>query len=117
MKRKRAHVLIMVIQDQSKAKKVLKKLEEIGVPGATVMDTMGTETSVIPPHNIEGFKASNEKLGVKTNFNKTVFSVVSNEEIAMLAMDEVEKILEIKPGQPSRGIMFTIPLVGQMGLL
>lgn len=89
---KRSYVLFIVIQDNSKAKQVLKELESIGITGATVMDTMGSAS------------------------NKTVFSVVKNEEMVILAMDRVETMLEIDH-KTNKGIMFTVPLVGEMGLL
>ncbi len=101
------HVLFIVMQERDKAKAVLKKLEEIGVPGATAIDTRGAASLAV---------ATGEVV-VATEMSKTVFSVVPNEEIAMHAMDEVEKILEMDPEKPGKGIMFTIPLVGQMGLL
>ena len=56
-------------------------------------------------------------LALTSNFNKTIFSVVHNEETVIIAMDEVEKILEMDGSTKGKGIMFTVPLVGQMGLL
>ena len=99
-KSNRPYVLIIVIQEYEKAKAVLTKLEEIGVPGATVMDTMGGASG-----------------GRTSNFNKTIFSVIPDEDTVLLAMDEVGEILGMNEARSGEGIMFTVPLVGQMGLL
>lgn len=114
---KKAYVLFIVIQEHYKAKVVLEKLEEIGVPGATVVDTMGAASLAIPTYNMYDLASPTIDLALTSNFNKTIFSVVPNEQTVLKAMDEVAKILEIDESSAGKGIMFTVPLVGQMGLL
>lgn len=114
---KKAYVLLIVIQEHYKAKAVLEKLEEIGVPGATVIDTMGAASLAIPMHSMYDLASPIVDLALTSNFNKTIFSVVPNEATVLLAMDEVERILGMDQSTSGKGIMFTIPLVGQMGLL
>ncbi len=111
------YVLFIVIQEHYKVKSVLEKLEEIGVPGATVVDTMGAASLSIPTYNMYDLNSPTIDLALTSNFNKTIFSVIPNEETVLHAMDEVEKILEINKSSRGKGIMFTVPLVGQMGLL
>jgi len=114
---KKAYILFIVIQEHYKAKTILTRLEEIGVPGATVIDTMGAASLAIPLYNMYDLSSPMTDLALASNFNKTIFSVVPNEEMVVLAMDEVGKILEMDEGKTGKGIMFTVPLVGQMGLL
>ena len=114
---KRAYVLFIVIQEHYKAKAVVNRLEEIGAPGATVIDTMGAASLSIPLYNMYDLSSPMTDLALASNFNKTIFSVLPNEKMAILAMDEVSKVLELDSGKPGKGIMFTIPLVGQIGLL
>lgn len=114
---KKSYVLFIVIQEHYKAKIVLEKLEEIGVPGATVMETMGAASLSIPMYNMYDLASPTIDLALTSNFNKTIFSVVPNEATVLMAMDEVGKILEMDEGTTGKGIMFTVPLVGQMGLL
>lgn len=85
------------MKDKSKVKPVLKKLEEIGMPGATVMDT-------IPdlPH--------------ASDYKNAIFSVVYNETTALKAIDKIATMLGMDESSDS-GIIITIPLVGEMGLL
>lgn len=116
-KSKKSYVLLIVIQEHYKAKAVLQKLEEIGVPGATVIDTMGAASPAIPTYSMYDLASPTLDLALTSNFNKTIFSVVPDEATVIRAMDEVEKILEINGSTTGKGIMFTIPLVGQMGLL
>ena len=82
------------MEELDKAKLVLEKLEAIGVPGATVADSIS-----------------------KSNPSKTIFSVVPDEATVLKAMDDVGKILGINDLTQENGIMFTIPLVGSLGLL
>ncbi len=114
---KKPYVLFIVIQEHYKAKIVLEKLEEIGVPGATVMDTMGAASLSSPTHGMYDLYSPTLDLALTSNFNKTIFSVVPNEEIVLKAIDEVAKILELNESSKGKGIIFTVPLVGQMGLL
>lgn len=96
---------------------VLEKLEEIGVPGATVMETTGAGALSIPTYNMYDLASPTIDLALTSNFNKTIFSVVPNEPTVLKAMDEVGEILEMDENSVGKGIMFTVPLVGQMGLL
>ena len=114
---KKSYVLFIVIQEHYKAKIVLEKLEEIGVPGATVMETMGAASLSIPTYSMYDLASPTLDLALTSNFNKTIFSVVPDESTVLIAMDEVAKILEIDESTTGKGIMFTVPLVGQMGLL
>ena len=114
---KRAYVLVIVIQEHYKSKAVLERLEEIGVTGATVIDTMGAASLAIPTYDMYDLSSPVVDLALTSNFNKTIFSVVKNEEMAKKAMDEVSKILEMDKAKTGKGIMFTVPLVGQMGLI
>lgn len=114
---KKAYILFIVIQEHYKAKAVLKKLEEIGVPGATVIETMGAASLSIPTYNMYDLASPTLDLALTSNFNKTIFSVVPDEPTVLQAMDEVAIILGMDESSKGKGIMFTIPLVGQMGLL
>lgn len=105
------------MQEHYKAKAVLEKLEEIGVTGATVIDTMGAASLAIPTYNIYDLTSPTIDLALTSNFNKTIFTVVRNEATVLLAMDEIEKILGLQEAKTGKGIIFTVPLVGQMGLL
>ncbi len=114
---KRSYILFIVIQEHYKAKIVLEKLEEIGVPGATVMETTGAASLSIPTYSMYDLTSPTMDLALTSNFNKTIFSVVPNEATVLKAMDEVARILEMDESSKGKGIMFTVPLVGQMGLL
>lgn len=114
---KKAYVLFIVIQEHYKVKSVLEKLEEIGVPGATVIETMGAASLSIPTYNMYDLTSPTIDLALTSNFNKTIFSVVPSEEKVLQAMDEVGNILEMNEVATGKGIMFTVPLVGLMGLL
>ena len=91
---KKAYVLFIVLEDLDKAKTVLEKLESIGVPGATLTDS------------VSGLSPS-----------KTIFSVVPDEARVLQAMDDVGDLLGINQSSKGKSLMFTIPLVGSLGLL
>ena len=113
----KAYVLFIVIQEHYKVKGVLEVLEKVGVSGATVMDTMGAAKLAIPTYNMYDLASPMVDLALASNFNKTIFSVIRNEETVLIAMDAIEKILEMDRTKTGKGIMFTVPLVGQMGSL
>lgn len=114
---KKSYVLFIVIQEHYKVNAVLKILEDLGVPGATTLDTMGAASLSIPMYNMYDLTSPMTDLALTSNFNKTIFSVVPDEETVIGVMDAVEKILGMDPSKSGKGIMFTVPLVGQAGIL
>ncbi|WZL73593.1 P-II family nitrogen regulator [Clostridiaceae bacterium 35-E11] len=105
------YVLFIVINDAQHVKKILPRMRELGVKGATVIDTMGAgryEESALEGMPIIGGLMSSLNLGIV--HNKTIFSVMESEKQVAQVADAVEEILGGNMGRPGTGIMFSFPV-------
>jgi hypothetical protein len=107
------HLLVCVVNNTAKVNQIVAGFATIGVTGATVIDSHGTvEIAVEEVPIFAGFR---QLLRSDRQSNRTIFSVIDDEEILEAAMALVEKAcgdLE----QPSTGIMFVVPVTGVRGL-
>jgi len=106
-------LLVCVINEPGKVDEILEAFLEIGVTGATVLDSQGMATTLVEDVPIfAGFRNVLRGVGKP---NKTIFSVIKDHETVERAIAAVEKIcgsLET----PSTGIVFTVPVGFVKGL-
>jgi nitrogen regulatory protein PII len=106
-------LLVCVINEPRKVDDILQAFLEIGVTGATVIDSYGMGMLLI--EDIPIFAGFRSLLAGSSKYNKTLFSVIKDHELAERAIAAVERIcgnLE----EPATGIIFTIPLNSVRGL-
>ena len=95
---------------------ILKKMKDIGISGATIIDSVGAgklRRSIgkdIP--FIGGFMKS---LDADIANNKTLFTVVESREKLNNIMDEIENICGGDMSKPDTGIMFAVPIMTSRG--
>ncbi len=105
------YAMFAVINDTKKVKKIIKMLSEIGIKGATVIDTMGggkycsSYLSCRPAVGSALRSVSDTKI-----FNKTIFSIIYCEKHVLEAMELIENILGGDMKKADTGIAFTIPV-------
>ncbi|WHH57533.1 P-II family nitrogen regulator [Petroclostridium sp. X23] len=110
------YVMFAVINDVRKVKPVINKLRELGIKGATIVDTMGGGTycahySGHRPAIGSAYRTMNDA----GTFNKTIISVVYCEKHVLAAMDAIEEILGGNMKKSGSGIIFTVPTVDFRG--
>jgi len=106
-------LLVCVVNEPRKVDDILQAFLEIGVPGATVLDSYGMGTLLI--EDIPIFAGFRSLLAGSSKYNKTIFSLMENRETVERAVAAIEKIcgdLE----NPSTGIVFTVPVNFAKGL-
>ncbi|NLK97402.1 hypothetical protein [Defluviitalea saccharophila] len=110
------YALFIVLNEVEYLSDILYKIRQLGIRGATVIDSMGSrsieEKSKYGIPLIGGFMKSLEG-GVQSN--KTIFSVIEREEQVELVMEHVEKILGGDMQKPNKGIMFVLPVTHLRG--
>ncbi len=105
-------LLVAVIVKREKFEELLEALIEIGVPGITLLDSVGAIDYLKEEVPIfAGFRALFDG---QTAFSKTIFSVIPD-EMEEKALDEIEKVLG-DLGKPDTGIAFTLPVAEVRGL-
>ncbi|MGE4282150.1 MAG: P-II family nitrogen regulator [Clostridia bacterium] len=105
------YVMFAVISDTKKVKQIINKLRDIGIKGATIVDTMGGGS-----HCEARYLSSRPAIGSMyrpmndPGFSKTIISVIYCEQHVLAAMDAIEEILGGNMKMPHSGIIFTLPV-------
>lgn len=107
------HLLVCVVNNTAKVNEIVAGFIKIGVTGATVIDSHGT--AEIAASEIPVFGGFRQLIRGDREPNRTIFSVISDEEV----LDRAMKLVEDACGdlaQPSTGIMFAVPVSRVVGL-
>jgi hypothetical protein len=103
------HVLFIILNDTDYLHEVLATFADLGVKGATILDSQGMASAIIEGDvsSIPLFGSLNSLLQGSKKYNKTIFTVIHTDELLEKATAEVQKLLEhTKRG--NAGFMFTI---------
>ena len=101
------HLLVFVLNKEELLDEILTGLVDIGVSGATVVDTMGMLQIISQDVPIfAGFRSLTT--GGRPH-NKTVFSVIREKEILKEAIAFIEETC-LQFQEPTIGILFTTPV-------
>jgi nitrogen regulatory protein P-II 1 len=106
-------LLILFLNKVEKLEEVLEGFVEIGITGATVIDSVGM--GHILSEEVPIFAGLRFMFAGAKPHNKTIFSVIKDEKVEE-AISLLQKILgDLK--KPGTGIAFTIPLDRVEGLM
>ncbi len=103
------YVLFIVLNEVDHLDTILAKFVEIGIKGATILDSQGMGSAIVD-RNIPLFGSLKNYFDGSRPFNKTIFTVIHNEEILEKAKAEVKK-LAAEINKPSAGFMFAMPVI------
>lgn len=98
--------LFIVLNETGRLHDVIEGLANIGVSGATVVESRGMANIIA--QDIPIFAGFRNLLGGAKPFNYTIFSVVPDAELARSAVAMLRDLLSDLPGTP--GIVFTVPV-------
>ncbi len=110
-------LLVLILNKTNRLEDVLHKFNEIGIKGATVIDSMGvgrTMADHIDSSNFAIIYSLRKMVDGGRPYNKTILSVIEN-DLEQAAFDGVNEVLG-DLHQPGMGIMFTLPIDGVSGL-
>ena len=106
-------LLIAVINEEEKLDEILSGLVELGVTGATIINSEGMGR--VLSHDIPIFAGLGTLASRSRPQNQTIFSVIREEEKVAAVIDLLREIcgdLE----DPATGIVFTVPVNRVVGL-
>lgn len=106
-------LLIAVINEEEKLDEILSAFLEVGVTGATLIDSAGMGRFLA--HDVPIFAGLADLAARSRPRNYTLFSVIREEEKVDRAIALLQKIcgdLE----NPATGIVFTVPVLRAVGL-
>ena len=105
-------LLILILNKVEKLEEVFEGFLEIGITGATVIDSVGM--GHILSEEVPIFAGLRFMFAGSKPHNKTIISVIKDEK-EKLAIDVLQKILG-NLNEPGTGIVFTIPIDRVEGL-
>ncbi|PKL00298.1 MAG: hypothetical protein CVV56_06885 [Tenericutes bacterium HGW-Tenericutes-1] len=106
--------LFIVLNQTDYLEDILAKFVHLGVGGATILDSQGMASAIVHGgiQSIPLFGSLKSILEGTSPYNKTIFTVISNDELLKATMDELKFMLK-RVNKPAAGFMFTVP-VGDM---
>lgn len=107
-------VLVAVINNPDAVDDILARFVEIGVKGATVIDSVGMARLI--SDKVPLFAGLRELVSPEREHSKTIFSVIEDEATVQRAIDALESVVG-DLCQPDRGFVFTVPVRRVKGLL
>lgn len=110
------YALFIVLNEAEYLYDILFKIRQLGIRGATVIDSMGARIiQEKAKYNMPLIGGLRRTLEGGTQSNKTIFSVIEREEQVETVMEQIEKILGGDMQRPNKGIMFVLPVTHMRG--
>ncbi|CAM3675385.1 P-II family nitrogen regulator [Erysipelothrix urinaevulpis] len=111
------HTLVLVLNKADHLEDILNGLMEIGVKGATILDSQGMGSAIMVGDGEDSsfFGTLKSSFDREHPYNKTIFTVIESEELLHQAMNKIKKVAG-DLSQPGEGLMFVLPVSHVMGL-
>jgi nitrogen regulatory protein PII len=106
-------LLVFICNQPDKLEEVLEGFLEVGVTGATVIDTVGM--GQILSSEVPIFAGFRSLFRGASTVNKTILSVIDDPDKVREALDIIDEIFG-GLDQPGSGIVFTVPIENVRGL-
>lgn len=109
------YVLFVVLNQREYLSEVLYKMNQLGLRGATVIDSMGAKALSSNVTKVPILSSIMQSLEGDIQYNNTIFSVIEREEQVTRVMNAIESLLGGDMKQPNKGIMFVLPVTHMRG--
>jgi nitrogen regulatory protein PII len=110
------NLLVLVIDDPVKQSDILDAWEDIGVPGVTVVDSMGSRRESGVRDDLPLIVSLRTVLSSEETNNLTLFCVIDDEAVLAQAIDAARRIIGDFHARHT-GIMFVVPVSQAWGIL
>ena len=107
------NVLFIVLNKVEYLDDILDMFLDIGVKGVTILDSQGMGRAI--GQNEPFFGSIRKMLDGSRPYNKTIFTVIEEEELLNNAVKGVQEIV-VDIEEPGVGMMFTLPLGNVYGM-
>lgn len=103
--------LFVVLNEVDYLDDVLAAFVRAGASGATILDSQGMASLIVDRKNlhIPIFDTFKSMIEDSRPYNKTIFSVLENQDLVDKTANEIQEVMEDVPG-PGLGFMFTVPI-------
>ena len=110
-------VLFLVLNETKFLDDILAAFVEIGVKGATILDSqgMGRALATNPDQELPLFGYLRNLMDGAHPYNKTIFTLINSAELAEKAVQAVKDVVG-DIDRPGVGLMFTVPVGNVYGI-
>lgn len=110
-------VLFLVLNETEFLDDILAAFVEIGVKGATILDSqgMGRALATNPDQALPLFGYLRNLMDGAHPYNKTIFTLINSAELAEKAVQAVKEVVG-DMNRPGVGLMFTVPVGNVYGI-
>src|SRR5690554_886995 len=108
------YALFLVLNETDYLEEILARFVDVGVQGATILDSQGMASALVGTkgRDLPLFGSLKTLMEGARPYNKTIFTVVDNEQLVERVVEAVKDVLE-DADHPSVGFMFSVP-IGQV---
>jgi len=112
-----AHLLVLILDDVAKLKSILDAWEKVGVPGITILHSVGFQRAKgwLGRADLPFTATLRDLLHAEEVHNRTLLSVIEDEEVLERAIQAAAQVIG-DFSAPHSGILFSVPLGQVMGL-
>lgn len=105
------HALFLVLNETEYLDDILTAFVDIGVKGATILDSQGMGRALLDNENkqIPLFGSIKSFLNNSHPYNKTIFTILEDDALVDKVVQTVKSILG-DMSKPGVGLMFTVPI-------
>lgn len=107
-------LLVFVLNDEAFLEEVMEAYIEAGITGATILDSEGMGRFLT--YEVPLFAGFKEFMKGNKPYNKTIISVIKNEQTILRAKELIEGIIGSLE-EPGSGILFSVPVDWAYGLV
>ncbi|MFQ5901057.1 MAG: P-II family nitrogen regulator [Thermodesulfobacteriota bacterium] len=104
--------LLVVVVNDDDFEKVMTLFVEMGIGGATVIESKGMGQVI--SHEIPIFATLRSLVHEACAHNKTIFAVIRKKKILKDTIESLENIIDFE--KPGGGILFVVPITEAFGL-
>jgi hypothetical protein len=105
------YALFLVLNETDYLEEILARFVDVGVQGATILDSQGMASALVSTRgrDLPLFGSLKTLMEGARPYNKTIFTVVDNEQLAERVAEAVKDVLG-DVDHPSVGFMFSVPI-------
>lgn len=105
------NLLVLVLNKEENLDEILEVFVEVGITGATILDSVGMGHKLA--YDIPIFAGLRKSIKT-SDYNKTIFSVVQDDETLEEAIKLIGEIIDFE--EPGTCLLFVVPLLMVKGL-
>ncbi|NMB20742.1 MAG: hypothetical protein GX979_07740 [Firmicutes bacterium] len=105
------YALFLVLNETDYLDEILARFVDVGVQGATILDSQGMASALqsTRARDLPLFGSLKTLMEGARPYNKTIFTVIDNEQLVERTVDAVRDVLgDVQ--HPSVGFMFSVPI-------